>query len=109
MKGLADALADPQAAADIAVDMINANGNALFLSPEGEIARWGVESKLISNSTASDLPIGVPDLTLLEKEVSTYADIGLFDGQVPDIATLVNTTLVAGLYDADGKVIWPTS
>ena len=61
MKGLADALADPEAAADIAVDMINANGNALFLSPEGEIARWGVESKLISDSTASDLPIGVPD------------------------------------------------
>ena len=29
MKGLADALADPEAAANIAVDMINANGNAL--------------------------------------------------------------------------------
>ena len=26
--------------------LINANGNAMFLSPEGEIARWGVESKL---------------------------------------------------------------
>jgi ABC-type nitrate/sulfonate/bicarbonate transport system substrate-binding protein len=109
MKGLADALAGPEAAADIAVDMINANGNALFLSPEGEIARWGVESKLVTNSTASDLPIGVPDLTLLEKEVSTYAEIGLFDGQVPDIATLVNTTLVAGLYDAKGTIIWPSS
>jgi ABC-type nitrate/sulfonate/bicarbonate transport system substrate-binding protein len=109
MKGLADALADPDAAAAIAVDMINANGNALFLSPEGEIARWGVESKLISASTVSDLPIGVPDTTLLEKEVSTYAEIGLFDGQVPDIATLVNTTLVAGLYDGEGTVIWPSS
>ena len=57
----------------------------------------------------SDQPIGVPDITLLEKEVSTYADIGLFDGQVPDIATLVNTTLVASLYNAEGTVIWPTS
>jgi hypothetical protein len=109
MKGLAEALADPEAAADIAVDMINANGNALFLSPEGEIARWGVESALITDSTASDLPVGVPDITLLDKEVSTYAEIGLFDGQVPDLATLVNTTLVAGLYDAMGTVIWPSS
>ena len=108
MKGLADALADPKGAADIAVGMINANGNALFLSPEGEVARWGVESKLISDSTASDLPIGVPDTKLLEQEVNTYADIGLFDGQVPDITTLVNTTLVAGLYDAGAKVIWPS-
>ena len=109
MKGLSDALADPDAAAAIAVDMINANGNALFLSPEGETARWGVESKLISDSKASDLPIGVPDTKLLENEVTTYADIGLFDGRVPDITTLVNLTLVAGLYDDRAKVIWPAS
>jgi ABC-type nitrate/sulfonate/bicarbonate transport system substrate-binding protein len=108
MKGLADALADPKGAADIAVAMINANGNANHLSPDGEIARWGVESGLITNSTASSLPIGVPDTKLLEQEVNTYAEIGLFAGKVPDIATLVNTTLVQGLYSADGKVIWPT-
>ena len=107
MKGLADALADPQAAADIAVGMINANGNANHLSAEGETARWGVESGLILNSTASDLPIGVPDPKLLEQEVNTYAEIGLFDGQVPDITTLLNATLVKGLYGDDGKVIWP--
>lgn len=109
MMGLADALADPKAAADIAVDMINANGNALFLSPEGEIARWEVESKLITNATASDLPIGVPDPALLENEVTTYAEIGLFDGKVPDITTLVNLTVVQGLYGDDAKVIWPST
>jgi ABC-type nitrate/sulfonate/bicarbonate transport system substrate-binding protein len=109
MKGLADALVDPDGAAAIAVDMINANGNALFLSPEGETARWGVEAKLISESTASDLPIGVPDTKLLENEVTTYADIGLFDARVPDITTLVNLTLVAGLYDDNAKVIWPST
>jgi NitT/TauT family transport system substrate-binding protein len=109
MMGLADALADPKGAADIAVEMLNANGNANHLSPEGEIARWDVESKLIiAGSTASSLPYGMPDQGLLEKEVDTYAEIGLFDGIIPDIATLVNTTLVASLYDADGKVIWPT-
>jgi len=108
MKGLADALADPKAASDIAVNMINASGNASHLSPEGEVARWGAESKLVADSTASNLPIGVPDTKLLTQEVTTYAKIGLFDGQVPDISTLVNTTLVAGLYDADAKVIWPS-
>jgi NitT/TauT family transport system substrate-binding protein len=109
MKGLADAIADPKAAADIAVGMINANGNALFLSPEGEIARWDVESKLISGSKASVLPIGVPDTKLLEQEVTAYADIGLFDGKVPDISTVVNTDLVKGLYDSTGKVVWPAN
>ncbi len=89
--------------------MLNANGNAQLLSPDGEIARWDVESKLISNSTASDLPFGVPDTKLLENEVNTYAEIGLFDGQVPDFATLLNTTLVKGLYDSSGKVIWPAT
>ncbi len=109
MKGLADAIADPKAAADIAVGMINANGNALFLSPEGEIARWEVESKLIAGSKASDLPLGVPDPKLLEQEVTAYAEIGLFDGKVPDTSTVVNTTLVKGLYDAAGTVIWPAT
>ena len=109
MKGLADAIADPDAAADIAVGMINANGNALFLSPEGEIARWGVESKLVTGSSGSDLPIGAPDIKLLENEVTTYAEIGLFDGRVPDITTLVNTTIVQSLYDSSGKVIWPST
>jgi len=108
MKGLADALADPKAAAQIAVDMINANGNAQHLSPDGEIARWGVESKLITGSTASELPIGVPDTALLQNEVKTYAGIGLFDGQVPDISTMVDTTLTKSLYDSSGTVIWPS-
>ena len=107
MKGLADALADPEAAATIAVDMINANGNASHLSADSEIARWNVESGLVSGSTASTLPIGVPDPKLLQNEVNTYTDIGLFDGQVPDITTILNTTLVKSLYDDSAKVIWP--
>jgi NitT/TauT family transport system substrate-binding protein len=109
MKGLADALADPKAAAGIAVDMINANGNAQHLSPEGEVARWTVESGLIKDSKASDEPPGVPVEGLLENEVNTYANIGLFDGIVPDITTILNTTLVKSLYDASGNVIWPST
>ena len=109
MKGLADALADPVGAANIAVGLINANGNAAHLSADGEVARWGVESKLVAASTtASNLPIGVPDTKLLETEVKTYADIGLFDGQVPDLTTLVDTKLVQGIYDSGGQIIWPS-
>ena len=108
MKGLADALADPKGAAQIAVDMINANGNANHLSADGEIARWNVESGLILSSKASPLPYGVPDPTLLTKELNTYADIGLFDGQVPDISTILDDTLVKSLYDDNAKVIWPS-
>ena len=109
LKGLADALADPKAAADIAVDMINANGNANPLSPDGEIARWGVESKLVVDSTkVSDLPVGVPDPKLLQKEVDTYAQIGLFGGQVPDITSILDESLVKGLYDDNAKIIWPS-
>ena len=51
----------------------------------------------------------MPDTTLLENEVTTYADIGLFDGRVPDLTTLVNLTLVAGVYDDSATVIWPSS
>jgi hypothetical protein len=64
---------------------------------------------LILNSKASPLPFGVPDPALLTKEVDTYADIGLFDGQVPDISTILDDSLVKDLYDANAKVIWPSS
>ena len=49
----------------------------------------------------------MPDPKLLQNEVNTYTDIGLFDGQVPDITTILNTTLVKSLYDDNAKVIWP--
>jgi hypothetical protein len=93
----------------MAVDMINANGNANHLSADGEIARWNVESGLILNSKASPLPFGVPDSALLTKELNTYADIGLFDGVVPDISTILDDSVVKGLYDDNAKVIWPST
>ena len=45
---------------------------------------------------------------LLTKEVDTYADIGLFDGVVPDISTILDDSVVKGLYDDNAKVIWPS-
>jgi ABC-type nitrate/sulfonate/bicarbonate transport system substrate-binding protein len=108
MKGLADAIADPAGAAKIAVDAINANGNALFLSPAGETARWAVESKLVADGVTADAPLGLPLVDALKAEVSTYASVGLFDGKTPDISTMVDPSVVKSLYDAKGTLIWPS-
>jgi ABC-type nitrate/sulfonate/bicarbonate transport system substrate-binding protein len=108
MRGLADAVADPDAAAAIAVGYINANGNAMFLSPEGETARWGVESKLVVD-TNSATALGVPEIDQLTNEVTTYAEIGLFDGTAPDVTAYVDSALIAGVYAEDRTVVWPSA
>lgn len=107
MKGLADAIADPQAAANIAVDLINGNGNPNYLSPEGEIFRWQTEATLITDATPADRPLGVPDAEALQAEIDSYSDVGLFPDGAPDIGPFVDLRLVAGLYDDDGALIWP--
>ncbi|MCU1359059.1 MAG: hypothetical protein JWN99_348 [Ilumatobacteraceae bacterium] len=108
MKGLADAVADPAAAVDVSMGLINANGNAMFLSPEGESARWGVESGLVQ-STNTTTAYGVPETDMLTSEVTTYAQIGLFGGTAPDIAPYLDNSIISGVYDADRAVIWPGS
>ena len=108
MMGLADAVADPTAASDIALGFINASGNAMFLSPEGERARWGVESALVT-STNSATAVGVPEPALLTEEVTTYAGIGLFGGKVPDITPFVDTAVISSVYGEDRAVVWPSS
>lgn len=106
MRGLADAVADPKAAAEVALGYINANGNAMFLSPEGETARWAVEAKLVTDTNAATA-LGVPEPDQLTNEVGTYARIGLFGGTAPDISPYVHTDLIDGVYAADRSIIWP--
>jgi len=62
--------------------------------------------------TRGEIGTWVRDLSIIAHvqsrlAVNTYAGIGLFDGQVPDITTILNTTLVKSLYDDTKKVIWP--
>lgn len=109
MRGLRDAIDDPAAAAQVSVDAINAGGNALFLSPEGEIARWGVESKLVDDTVTASTPLGLPLIDQLTREVTTYAEIGLFDGVPPVIDTMIDASLLEGVYDDTGTVIWPAA
>lgn len=109
MRGLADAIAEPEAAAQIAVDAINANGNAIFLTPEGEQARWAVESELVAEGVTPEAPLGMPLVDELLNEVTVYAESGLFGGEVPLIDTLVDVSVLDGVYDDVGTLIWPAS
>lgn len=107
MKGLADAIADPTAAAKASVDAINANGNALYLSPEGETARWQVESKLVGDSAAPGKPLGLPLADLLKAEIDTYQKIGVFTDGTPVVDDLIDTSVLESIYDDSGAVVWP--
>lgn len=108
MMALADAIADPAAAAEACVTKITENGNPFYLSPEGETARCSVESALVSGAVTAAAPAGVPQLDLLNAEVKAYATLGMFGGAAPAIDAYVSN-IAAGLYDADGAVIWPAT
>lgn len=108
MKGLADAIADPAAAAEVAVERINGNGNPNFLSPEGETFRWQTDAQAIVDSTPEGSQIGAPVASELEAQVQAYDEVGVYgDAGAPSTKDRFDTELVAGLYAADGTVIWP--
>ena len=107
MRGLADALADPEAAAQSALDLAEAGGNPSFLSLEGETFRWQTDAELLRNSYADGEPYGVPDLALLQAEVDAYDEVGLFTEEVPELTDFVAIDLVASVYNEDAEVIWP--
>jgi ABC-type nitrate/sulfonate/bicarbonate transport system substrate-binding protein len=108
MKGLEDAIADPDAAAQAAVDLINSHGNPNFLSPEGEQYRWRTESGLVTQFTPAGEAVGAIDPALLQAEIDAYAEIGIF-AEKPSIAGSYDESLIAGVYGPDHKVIWPAT
>jgi ABC-type nitrate/sulfonate/bicarbonate transport system substrate-binding protein len=107
MRGLADALADPDAATRTAVELVEANGNPSFLSLEGESFRWSTDAALLREQTP-DGEFGVPDVAALQDELDAYAAVGLFGGTAPDAAAFVLADPIAGVYDDDAAVIWPS-
>jgi ABC-type nitrate/sulfonate/bicarbonate transport system substrate-binding protein len=109
MLGLADAIADPKAAANTAVDLINSGGNPNFLSPDGEVFRWSTDAALISELTPPGTGFGVADVDALQSELDTYAEVGLFgDAETPTAAEFLSDILER-IYDADATVIWPAT
>jgi ABC-type nitrate/sulfonate/bicarbonate transport system substrate-binding protein len=107
MRGLADAIADPDAASALAMELVTAGGNPNYLSPDGEAFRWRTESALLEDSYGDGESFGVPSLDLLQAEVDSYADVGVFETEPPSLADVVAVDLVAGVYDDEQQVIWP--
>ena len=107
MMGLADAVADPEAAVAASVALINENGNPNFLSEDGETFRWTTESGLIVELTPAGVGFGVADAAALQHELDTYAEFGLFGDADPPNAADYLGNLLDGVYDGDGVVIWP--
>jgi len=108
MRGLADAIADPEAAANMAVELINSGGNPNFLSPEGEVFRWSTDAALISELTPAGTGFGVGNVDALQNELDTYAQVGLFGDADTPVATDYLSDILDRIYDADAMVIWPT-
>lgn len=108
MRGLADAIADPEAAATTAFSLAEANGNPAFLSVEGETFRWTTDAAAIVASTPEGSPVGAPVAEELEAQIAAYDAVGYYgeDG-APPVDGRFHPDLVAGLYDAAGTVIWP--
>jgi ABC-type nitrate/sulfonate/bicarbonate transport system substrate-binding protein len=113
MRGLADAIADPDTAATTAVELINSSGNPNFLSPEGEVFRWNTDATLITELTPPGTGYGTPDTDALQNELDTYAAVGLFaTTNTPDTtptATDYLSNILQQIYDTDTTIIWPTT
>lgn len=108
LKGLRHAVDNPDDASAVAVEAINSGDNALFLTADGEAARWAVDAELLLERVSDSEPLGLPILELLTAEVADYAAVGLFGGTAPDIASMVDASVVAGVYNDDGTIIWPS-
>ncbi len=108
LRALADAIADPAGAASTAFELIEANGNPAFLSAEGETFRWTTDADTIVAATPIGVPVGVPVAAELEGQVRAYDAVGFYGDQgAPPVAGRFDPDLAAGLYDADGNIIWP--
>jgi len=108
LRGLADAVAEPDEAVEIAVAALRTSGNTMGLPPRAELARWRLEAEILRSSSAV-APLGVPQLELLTAEVQTFTEIGLFDGIEPPVDDMVDAALAARLYSRDGELIWPSA
>lgn len=107
LRGLNDAVADPETAARLAVQMILENGNPHGLSSDGELFRWETEAALILDGTPEGLGLGMPDPEVLQAELDAYDELGLFAGSSPEVGDFIADELTADLYGADEDLVWP--
>ncbi|MGB0114363.1 MAG: ABC transporter substrate-binding protein [Ilumatobacteraceae bacterium] len=108
MMGLADAIADPDAAVAASVALINENGNPNFLSEDGERFRWTTDSELIVDLTPDGTGFGVAIPAALQAELDSYAEFGLFGDADTPTATDYLSNILDTVYDGNGTVVWPS-
>lgn len=104
MKGMADAIANPQEAVAMCLELIKAGGNKNFLSDEGESARWQVESKILEEYTPAGQGLGLVVPDQLQQQLAALTDAGVF-AEEPSVEGTVSE-LISGVYDGT-EVIWP--
>jgi ABC-type nitrate/sulfonate/bicarbonate transport system substrate-binding protein len=106
LRGLEDALANPDAAAATCFEAITAGGNKNFLSAEGELFRWRREAEIVKTSTPSGEPVGLIHRADIDSMVKTYTDAGVFT-TAPSVDGSYDEAIAKAVYGTDGKVIWP--
>lgn len=105
-QGLADAVADPAAAA---VAVREHGDNPSLLSPDSEVYRWDTEARLILEGTPEGVGLGTPDLMALQAELDAYATVSRFGSAETPVATdFIATNVSADVHDDAGAVIWPS-
>lgn len=97
LRGLADAVAEPEAAVEIAMGLVTEGGNPNYLSVEGETFRWTTDAATIAASVTADAPLGVPVPELLQAEVDAYQAVGLFPDGAPPITDALDPDLTAAV------------
>lgn len=107
LKGLADAIADPDDAIARSLAKIREGGNKNFLSDEGESFRWKTEAALVVDSTPAGVPLGVIVPRLLQDEVDGFAAAGVFE-QAPSLEGTYDASVARAAYTDGGDLIWPT-
>ena len=108
LKGMEDAIADPAGAVKIALKLIDAAGNANFLTQQGETYRLTQEIGIVKASTPAGEPVGQIDAAVFDNEYKTYVEAGVWPKGAPTDGKYYDAALAKSLYGKDGKVIWPT-
>jgi ABC-type nitrate/sulfonate/bicarbonate transport system substrate-binding protein len=107
LKGMEDAIADPEGAVKLSVAQIDAAGNQNFLTEEGETYRWTQELGVVLASTPQGEPVGLIDPDLFRAEYDAYVEAGVWPDGAPEYTESFDPGPAAAAYGPDGKVIWP--
>lgn len=104
-RGFQFAVDDPEAAVGHAFERIDAAGNPLFFSSEGEGFRWVTESDLVLDTTAAGEGPGLIDADRFGAEIELLTEVGVFD-ELPDWDAMYRSDVADGLYDGT-ELAWP--